>query len=98
MNINSFKNFPDSSRIWIFAFREKLAEEKELALKSKLASFLPTWLSHKKEMRGECEIVLSRFLIVLADEELCAASGCSIDSLFRAVRESSEELGIALAD
>lgn len=83
-----FDNFPDSSRVWIFASKEKIANEE--ALTTNFKAFISEWLSHKNEVRGDFSILYSRFIIFVADNDLTHVSGCSIDSLFKRVREVVE--------
>lgn len=97
--MNIFKDFSDASRVWIFGLKKELAQKEEVYLKEKLSYFVENWLSHKKEVRGAFEIVYSRFIFFVADNDLTHVSGCSIDSVFRAVKETcaEQELGLASA-
>lgn len=95
--MNIFRDFPDTSRVWIFGLQGELLPEEKVRLKTRLDSFVENWLSHKKEVRGACEIAYSRFILFAADSELTHVSGCSIDSIFKAVKEACAEQKLNLA-
>lgn len=92
-----FRDFSDTSRVWIFGLKNELEPEAESLLRGKLQGFVENWLSHKKEVRGAFEIIYSRFIFFVADNDLTHVSGCSIDSVFRAVREACAEQELSLA-
>jgi len=80
------------SRIWIFqADRFMSAAESEM-IKKTMNDFIPKWASHGNDLYGGFEWIDNLFLVVGVDEAKSPASGCSIDSLTRVVKD----LGMAL--
>lgn len=59
-----------------------------------MQSFIPKWASHGNEIYGDFELRDSLFLIVGADEQKSPTSGCSIDTLNRAVKQVGDDLKI----
>lgn len=93
-----FSNIPDNARAWVFAAsRPVLGEEAERLLRVAEA-FVRGWLAHGQPVVGAVDWRHDHFLIVAADEEATGVSGCSIDSLFRTLREAERELGVSLLD
>lgn len=92
-----FDRLPDDSRIWIFALCEDPGPEKLGYLKDGLEKILGQWKTHGTLLTGAAEVAADRFLIVAANEEQAAASGCSIDSLNKSIRALAAEAGIKLA-
>lgn len=89
------KDFPAESRVWFFPLSSPL-EEKAGAFSSALSEFIGNWLAHGKGVRGSFEVVYDQLVVVGADPEITEVSGCSIDSLFRAVAEIAEAHGNAV--
>lgn len=87
---------PDEARVWVFGAREPTSFD--AAASRAMVHFIRHWAAHGAEVAGGFQWRYDRFLIVAADEERTGVSGCSIDSLFHAVREVGAELGIDLLD
>lgn len=80
------------SRVWIFQADRFLTETESKLIRNKMDEFIPNWASHGNELYGGFELLNSLFLIVAVDETKSPASGCSIDSLTRVIKD----LGVAL--
>ncbi|MBC7555688.1 MAG: hypothetical protein H7195_01865 [Chryseobacterium sp.] len=63
-----------------------------------LFDFLSTWAAHGKRLNSSFKIEKNQFIIVCVDEETEAASGCSIDSLNRKMRDLDNEFQLGLFD
>lgn len=88
------QGFPDSARIWIFGVdRELQARESEQLLAS-VDGFLATWAAHGVPLRAARSWCYGRFLIVGADTEASAPSGCSIDALVGVLKQMETRLGV----
>lgn len=82
------------SRVWIFQ-ADRFLNEKEIQLvNTTMNDFIPNWASHGNELFGGFELKNALFLIVGVDEEQSPASGCSIDSLTRVVKELGARLNV----
>jgi hypothetical protein len=46
---------------------------------AELKSFCSTWTAHQVALRADVVIFLNRFIILIVDEAVSGASGCSID-------------------
>jgi hypothetical protein len=97
---SAFTSLTEGSRLWVFPLQRSLAESdpKLLELKKRLTSFLKNWEAHGAEVAGALEVVYGRFVLVAADKGSATVSGCSIDSLFRAVRDELASGGDEMAD
>ena len=85
------------SKVWIFSFVESLSLDQEQALLERVDSFLESWKAHGAPLSAASEIIHHQFLVVAADEQQTSASGCSIDSLVRAMNVLTAEMLIDLA-
>lgn len=72
-------NYPDTSKVWIFPFTEKLKDSN--TLKDTCHHFLKQWDSHGKSLKASFEIVYDQFLIFFCDENVTPLTGCAQDRL-----------------
>lgn len=101
MNIDSTKLFPGIpgiAKVWIYqADREFESGEREW-IKHQLEQFVSEWKAHGSDLAAAAEIIADRFIILAVDEAQALASGCSIDSSVRKIREIGQKLGVDLLD
>ena len=93
-----FAELPDHARVWIFAAAEPLAEATGDRLLEGVASFVDRWSAHGSPVVGSFEWRYGTFLLVAADEEATGVSGCSIDSLYRTLKELERDTGATQLD
>ncbi len=87
---------PDSARAWIFASERALTPEEAERVLAAVDGYLADWAAHGTPLRSGCELREGKFLIVAVDERAAGASGCSIDWLYRALRQLETGLGTRL--
>jgi len=91
-------DLPESARLWVFSSRDPLDDEACRKVNEGLSKFIATWKAHGSAVSGAFEIRERKFILVAADIEVVQVSGCSIDSLFRSVKEIIDALELALSD
>jgi hypothetical protein len=92
--VTPFSSLPDSSRIWIFPADRKLSPEESRELLATLDSYLANWEAHGAPVRGARELRYDQFVIIAADPEVTAPSGCSIDDMTRAIKAASAKFHV----
>lgn len=93
-----FEQLPAHSRVWIYQ-AERILTEKEIGIvKQRLTRFCEGWNTHGNGMPTSFELVENQILILAVDESDLGASGCSIDSSVRVLRELESMLGVNLTD
>jgi hypothetical protein len=92
----SLDSLPDHSRLWVFAAARPLEPTESAALLQRVDHFLRQWHAHGHPVVGARELRADQFVLVAADESATGVSGCSIDSLFRVLRELEREIGAEL--
>lgn len=63
-----------------------------------LDAFLGQWKAHQQPVRASGAMVMSHFLIIIADERVAEVSGCAGDKLHELVRKLGDILGVDLFD
>lgn len=87
---------PDEARVWVFAATDALKADAERLLLERVDAFLAQWRAHGASLDCARELRDGRFLCVMVDERPVAASGCSIDGLFRELRALEPMLGTSM--
>lgn len=98
MTDRSFAGMPPHARLWIFAAPRPLADAEASRLLARVDDFLTGWHAHGHPVVGARDWLHDRFLLIAADEEATGVSGCSIDSLYRVLRDAEREIGVPLLD
>lgn len=73
------------SYTWIYSLKNSLEADTLSALQQNFDAFTDQWKTHGKPVDGLIQTRHNRFVIVQADPNVARPSGCSIDSLRRAV-------------
>ena len=91
-----FKELSSQSKVWIYQSDKKITKDAELKIKNKLKEFVENWTAHSQVLKSSFDIRYNFFIILSIDESLNKASGCSVDSLFRVIKEIEEICEISL--
>lgn len=93
-----FEQLPAHSRVWIYQ-AERILTEKEIEIvKQRLTRFCEGWNTHGNGMPTSFDIFDQQILILAVDESGLGASGCSIDSSVKVLKELESMLGVNLTD
>ena len=93
-----FDRMPDDARLWVFAASRALSDGEGERLLGHVDGFITQWAAHGAPVVGSRDFRYGRFLFIAADERATGVSGCSTDTLFRALGEAEGELGVSLRD
>lgn len=94
----SFESLPQSSRVWIFQANRPFTQRESEVITSRLRSFSEQWTVHGMPLNTSFRIDFNQFIVLAADESEHTASGCSIDSSVRVLKELEERLDLTLMD
>lgn len=94
----SFQQMPETARIWIYQADRELSATEIKYVKERLVAFCEQWNTHGTSMPTSFDIQHNRMIILAVDEAQLGASGCSIDSSVRVLREIEQQLSISLLD
>lgn len=94
----TFNELNLSSRLWVFTSNRILNETESDYIRRELSLFLSDWNTHGKAMHAACDIYHHQLVLVAADEQLMAASGCSLDKLTHEIQRVAQHVGVNLMD
>lgn len=93
-----FDQLSSASRVWLYASTRPFTEDEQGMIRAALKTFCEGWATHGTLMPTSFEILHEQLLVLAVDESQLGASGCSIDSSVRALRNLEESLGLDLVD
>ncbi|GAB3229554.1 hypothetical protein J0A67_12965 [Algoriphagus aestuariicola] len=93
-----FEQMPEYSRVWVYQADKPISESDEQLIRERLVSFCEGWNTHGNLMPTSFDILESQILILAVDESKLGASGCSIDSSVRTLRDLESLLQTNLTD
>ncbi len=86
--------YGDNCRIWIYTANRVISSAEEQEILPVLNDFVSKWATHGKGMRASSIIIDQRFIVMVSDEEVTSASGCSIDSSVRMIKSIGSQYNI----
>lgn len=78
-SISSIPNFSPDSRVWVYTCDRALTPSELQIVQSKLNDFCSQWTAHNQALQAVAEVFENQFVILMVDETMAGASGCSID-------------------
>lgn len=85
-------------RIWIYQANRLLSNDEVTDMQIQLSEFAKQWKVHGKPLEASAVILDNLFVVLKVNEDFAAASGCSIDSSVRFLKEIEQKYHIALFD
>ncbi|MBK9328311.1 MAG: ABC transporter ATPase [Sphingobacteriales bacterium] len=89
---------PDDAKVWIYQANRSFTPEEVWDISDILENFVDKWQSHQRDVAGYGSLYYRRFLVLMADENKCDVSGCSIDSSVKLIRELEQAYDINFFD
>lgn len=93
-----FNKLPAYSRVWIYQAGRQFSPTEKQLVSNRLKFFCEGWNTHGNGMPSSFQILDDQVLILAVDESNLGASGCSIDSSVKVLRELENSMGINLTD
>ncbi|RKS53127.1 hypothetical protein BC962_1373 [Gillisia mitskevichiae] len=93
-----FNELPDSSRVWIYQSNRSFTDLELEEITSNLENFITQWTAHGADLKASFEIKYKRFITLALDQQLNAATGCSIDSSVKFIQDLEKKYNVDLLD
>ncbi|MBQ4821383.1 ABC transporter ATPase [Aquimarina sp. MMG016] len=93
-----FNELPETSRVWIYQANRSFSPEELEEITSKLDQFIAQWTAHGADLKAGYDIKYKRFITIALDQNLNAASGCSIDASVHFIQELEKAYNVDLMD
>ncbi|MGL2994628.1 ABC transporter ATPase [Flavobacterium sp. TSSA_36] len=93
-----FEDLPEDSKIWIYQSNRKFSDAEIIEIEEALQSFLNDWAAHGTSLVCSYLLKYNRFIIIAVDQEVQAATGCSIDSSVEFIQGLEKKYNVDLLD
>jgi chemotaxis regulatin CheY-phosphate phosphatase CheZ len=93
-----FENLPRESKIWIYPSNRKFSDEELQDIDLSLQKFLEDWSSHGTGLESSYLLKYNRFIIIAVNQDVQAATGCSIDKSVQFIQELEQKYKVDLLD
>lgn len=91
-----FEEISDEARVWVYLADRQIMNEDLSTISIRLKSFTDNWQAHGKDLKASFAIIYDQFLIIAADNNHNAASGCSIDASVHFLQQMEKEFNLKL--
>ena len=93
-----FDTLPLESRVWIYQSNRKFTDNEIAEIDSALQDFVSNWSAHGTGLEASYVIKYNRFIIFAVNQEVQAATGCSIDSSVQFIQNLESKYEVDLLD
>jgi hypothetical protein len=93
-----FENLPEESRIWIYQSNRKFSDAEFSEIETDLQAFLTEWAAHGTSLESSYLLKYNRFIILAVNQDVQAATGCSIDSSVEFILGLQKKYDVDLLD
>lgn len=90
--------FSPQSKVWIYQSNREFTANEVASIQQKLDAFTAQWKAHGHQLKAKAEIPYNFFIVLIVDQDIANATGCSIDSSVRVIKEIESEYGLDLFD
>ena len=94
----NFDELPLQSRVWVFQSNRMMSPDEQSSINDALKHFVQKWSTHGVQMLASHVLYHNCFVIIAADEQRQAASGCSIDSFTALFKEFGTQYNLSFFD
>lgn len=98
MVVQSIKQMPATSRLWVYQSGRAFSAAEKIQIAQVLQSFLDQWAAHGSELKSAYSIEYDQFIVIAVDESHHGASGCSIDASVGVIRSIEQQFDVSLLD
>lgn len=82
------------SKVWIYQSDRIFSQEEETQIGNILHNFINHWHAHHQKLKASFEIRHYLFIVLMVDESDAKASGCSIDSSVKVIKDIESAFGL----
>jgi len=93
-----FEDLPQDSKIWIYQSNRKFSDQEAEQIDAATKDFVENWNAHGAGLSASYQLKYNRFVILAVDQDLHAATGCSIDDSVRFIQSLEKQYNVDLLD
>jgi hypothetical protein len=89
-----FDQLPPHARLWIYQSNQPLRPPAQAHISHTLQNFIDQWTAHQQTLHASYCILHDHFVIIGINQDVNAATGCSIDKLTHIIQTIDNELTV----
>lgn len=93
-----YDDMPLESKLWIYQSDRDFRDAEVQGIRQRMREFMEDWSAHGNMLKAFGDVYFNRFLVVMVDEKVAVASGCSIDKSVHLIKEISSAFEVNLFD
>ncbi len=86
------------SRVWVYHADRVFSDAEVEQIDQEIMAFCQEWSSHGAMLKARGKVLLNRIVVLMVDESMSGASGCSIDSSVAFVKNLALKYKVDLFD
>ncbi len=94
----NFTQLPDSAKVWVYQSSRTFTAFEIDELNDSISAFLTDWTAHGQDLQAGFLLPYNRFIVLGVNQDLHAASGCSIDASVRFIKSLESIYDLTLLD
>lgn len=88
--------FSPQSKVWIYQSNRQFTTQEADEVMQKLTDFTNQWKAHGHQLKAKALMPYNFFIVLVVDQNEASATGCSIDSSVRIIKEIENTYGVDL--
>lgn len=93
-----YEDMPLESKVWIYQSDRDFRDAEVQGIRQRMREFMEEWSAHGDNLKAFGDVYYNRFLVIMVDESVTVASGCSIDKSVHLIKEISNAFDVDLFD
>jgi hypothetical protein len=94
----TINNMPPEARVWVHQSTREITPDEVTLIEQAVKSFVKEWAAHGSSLNAGFDVLYNRFIVISVDESQAGASGCSIDSSIKFLKEIAAQFNLELFD
>ncbi len=90
--------FSPQSKVWIYQSNRRFTDQETAEIQGILNDFVAQWTAHGHQLKAKAEVFHQYFIVLTVDQDVANATGCSIDSSVRVIKDIESKFGLDLFD
>ncbi|WP_113652226.1 ABC transporter ATPase [Pedobacter namyangjuensis] len=90
--------FSPQSKVWIYQSNRQFTATEANEIQQKLDVFTEQWTAHGHQLKAKALMPHNFFIVLIVDQGTAMATGCSIDSSVRVIKEIETTYNVDLFD
>lgn len=89
-----FEQLSSDSKVWVYQANRPFSELEKGQISDRFKDFVASWAAHGSKLLADATIIDNYFVVLSVDEKVAMASGCSIDSSVKFIKEIGAQFNI----